>query len=136
MASEYHYPLTVEIKYTNNAEWRRCLRHIFQMDSTKYPALVDDIDDESKDELEYDEISSSQALDYIFKKTQYNTLFQCIFEKAAALMFSIDHEIGLTILFSYDYLDVFHACLVLFLETPDLFTETSDVYKALHKKLF
>ena len=64
-----------------------------------------------------------------------NSLFLYVLDKAAARMFSTDREIGLSILFSYDYLDVFHNCLVFFYTNENEFTDTTDCYVELLKRL-
>jgi hypothetical protein len=88
------------------------------MSDSKYPALDEDIDPVSRDEMEYDEGAANKAMDYIFKMTKTNPIFNELYLLAAARMFSTDPEIGLSVLFSYDYLEIFHYCLVCYYDIP------------------
>jgi hypothetical protein len=63
--------------------------------------------DETMDELDYDEESASKSLNSIYEKTKEITEFQHLYDLAAACMFSTDREIGLAVLFSYDYFHLF-----------------------------
>jgi hypothetical protein len=90
------------------------------MSDSKYPVLEEDIDPVSKDELEYDEEAANQAMDHVFQTTKNNPIFKELYLLAAARMFSTDPEIGLSVLFSYDYLEIFHYCLVSFYDIPVL----------------
>jgi hypothetical protein len=91
--------LNKPVQYKNNQEYRKCIREIFHM---KESVSTLDIDDETKDEQNYDDISTSKVLDYIFSITKKNTHFQELYGYAAATMISTDPEIGLAVLFSYD----------------------------------
>jgi hypothetical protein len=88
------------------------------MDSVNYPEIVNqpDIDDESKDEYEYDEKATCEALEWIERNTKNSPVFQELYLLAAARMFSIDADIGITILLSYDYLFYFHPILSEFIQ--------------------
>jgi len=91
------------------------------------------LDDETRDEISYDDDSSKMMLEYLFQKTQYIEEFSELYKKAAARMFSIDETIGHAILFSYDYLYNYHCCLVDFFN--GVFSKNSNSYKVLVKKL-
>ena len=132
----YEYPTDIEITYTNSTQFRASLRKLFRMSSNNFPEIVHaDIDDESRDELEYDEKAAVQAMDSIFLIIENHPLFQAALDKAAGRMFSTNRGIGLSILFCYDYLDVFHKCLVAFLTDPGAFSETSTEYLDLLRRL-
>jgi hypothetical protein len=94
-----------------------------------------DIDEETHDEWDYDDTAACRFLDYVFEKTKDNCLFGELYSSAAAAMFSIDHEIGLSVLFSYDYLALFHACLCNFFDDPEHFDDTNDAFQKLKQKL-
>lgn len=124
----------VQQTYSNTNEYRAELRRIFCMDSSNYPDINSSIDNESRDELEYDEKTMSVALDRIYANTNDHRLFKEIFEKAAGCMLSIDPEIGLAVLCSYDYLDVFIPCYREYMLTG-IFDTTSIYYVNLQNKL-
>lgn len=126
------YNRQIDVVYSNNAEYRNMLRLVFNM---KMAAIDDpDIDDETKDEMTYDEFSSSAVLEYIFSKTREHVLFQKIYDIAAGFMFSVDRNIGMTVLFSYDYLVMFHPVLREYLANSAL-DPSSEPYARLLSKL-
>ena len=111
------------------------------MNSQRYPDIVhSDIDDVSRDELEYDETSADLAMQYIMENTRNQPLFHTLYEQAASFMFSTDINIGLAVLFSYDYLLLFHECLCeYFLSLADSarpFSEQNETYQALYTRIF
>jgi hypothetical protein len=114
LLSQYEYPTDMIIQYQDTREYRNCLRRLFGMSSTKYPDIHPDVDDESKDELEFDEDASSIAMEYVYSKTKDHPIFQQLYSFAAARILSLDHQIGMSVLFSYDYLEIYHYCLVSF----------------------
>lgn len=114
VVSQYEYPTDMIIQYQDTREYRNCLRCLFGMSSAKYPDIHPDVDDESKDELEFDEDATAIAMEYVYSKTKDEPIFQQLYSLAAARMLSFDHEIGMSVLFSYDYLEIFHYCLVSF----------------------
>ena len=50
---------------------------------------------------------------------------------AAARFLSRDHEIGVAILYAYEYLPLFHKCVCIFLNNPDGLTEETQEYSEL-----
>lgn len=117
--------------YTNNREYRLCIRLMFNMSCDE----VTEYDDESNDELAYDMNSMSRGMDLIYDRIKSDELFQKVFMKAAGKMLSEDPNIGFSILFSYDYLAHFHACLCTYLNTPELFNKDYITYKTLYTSL-
>lgn len=96
--------------YSNNKEYRAYLRDFFQMKSNlpdKDGNNNNDIDEETLDEMNYDETSVSDHLNDIYYKTKNITAFCELYRIAAGHMFSVDLETGLTVLLSYDYLFYF-----------------------------
>jgi hypothetical protein len=119
--STYSYPAELDtISYHSDAEYQEKIRMLFQMKGK---------------EDEYEEDSAIQALDAIFEKTKQNPLFEKAYILAANKMFLEDPAMGLPILFSYDYLETFHECLVCYWRTPELFQETTPVYQKLIQRL-
>ena len=93
------------------------------------------LDDETRDEISYDDNSASIVLDTIFDMTKQNTLFNTLYLDAAAKMISLDPSIGIAVLFSYDYFELFHKCIVVFIQNPVLFTIDCKEYIALYNYL-
>jgi hypothetical protein len=134
---DFIYPIDLEIQYNNNIEYRHYLRMLFKMNSSNFSeeSLLEDLDDETRDELEYDESSAIMGMDWIYSKICDNTLFQILFDKAAAKFLSENREIGIAVLLSYDYLALFHNCMRTYLTNPADFTEIHPTYLALFEKL-
>ena len=121
--------------YSSNMEYRDFLRDIFFMKLPKNPENPDEIDDETLDENNYDEDIISRTMDLLFELTKGNGLFHHLYVSAAAKMLSEQLDIGQAVLFSYDYLPLFHKCLGCFFKEPSRFDETNEFYVALMKKL-
>ena len=133
------YPIDLVLNYTNTTEYRKCLRELFNMKPENFAinknTYKDSLDEESADELSYDEESTGKVMDFIYNQTHECSLFQEVYDIAAGFMLSDDRNIGLTVLFSYDYLKEFHDCLVAYLRTPEQFTKENPFYLALLVKL-
>lgn len=129
------------VQYENSSQYRKWIRNVFKMDmspifkeiETKYN--MDELDEESLDEMLYDYDKMSQTMEVLYSLTKSNVLFQTVYDLAAAKMFSTDQTIGQVILFSYDYFYLFHACLCVFFHSPELFDETCIYYLELKDKL-
>ena len=118
------------MNYTNNTQYRQCIRTYFNMDPDRCSQNTQqDWDEETIDEMHYDESAMSKALDSIYAKTKDHPLFKNIYQSAAAKMISMDNEIGLAVCISYDFFKCFHACLQLFEQDPSGFTESSSEYQ-------
>jgi hypothetical protein len=113
-----------KIKYSTNAEYRQAIRKFCDMSCNDTSVIYEDIDDESKDELLYDADSMENKMDEIYEKTRYDPLWINLYEKAAAKFFSTENEIGLVVLFSYDYFSAFYGCL----HTQEPWSETNESY--------
>jgi len=135
LENKYIYPTELEFSYDNTQEYRGCIRRLFHMNIiTQKPEINEDepLDEETLDELDYDEDASMLAMDFIYSKTADNVLFRELYTIAATRMFSTDLETGMTILFSYDYLLLFHKCLVCFFKTPVEFTKSCQSFTELY----
>lgn len=113
--------------YKTTTEYRIVFRQITNS-ANNPPDNPYNIDDETLDESDYDEVAVSAFLDQIYAKTKDNPLFCSIYDLAAAKMISEDREIGLTILLSYDYLWAFYPCLCEYNDHPETFSETNEWY--------
>jgi hypothetical protein len=126
--------------YSTTEEYRRVLRHIVHMDQNKYYSgeqfTVDDsLDEETLDEFHYDDAAMSSYLDKVYQTTHTHPLFRRMYFAAAALMISTNPEIGLAILFSYDYLAAFYLCYQSYLLDPDTFSENNQFYLSIIERL-
>uniref|UniRef100_A0A6C0B8B9 Uncharacterized protein n=1 Tax=viral metagenome TaxID=1070528 RepID=A0A6C0B8B9_9ZZZZ len=128
------YNLDLEITYKNNEEYRTTLRQLFFMDVSNCK-IDETIDNETRDELMYDENTVNLVMNELFYMTAQFPLFQELYDIAAAKMISTDKTIGQAVLFSYDYLALFHKCLACFIKSPDTFDENNEYYVALLKKI-
>ena len=127
------YNTKLVIQYSNDREYRASLRELFSM---KHVIRLDhDLDEISRDEQDYDIDATSQKLDFIFERTSGHPRFQELYDIAASKMISTDRNIGLSVLFSYDYLLFFHRCLCSYFEDPDGFDEANAAFVALKKKI-
>lgn len=120
------------INYEDNKDYRRSIRELFFMNDV---TITDDIDDVTKDEMDYDDETISKTMGKLFTLTKDNLYFQELYDLAAALMFSTDREIGQVVLFSYDNLPLFHSCLASFYREPSTFNENNTCFQNLKRKL-
>jgi hypothetical protein len=137
----------VKIEYSDNTGYRKCLRKFFQMNPSNYKKLnelksLEDLDEETEDEISYDEEAATTIMDIIYDKTKESPLFQTIYEIAAGKMLSQDKTIGLAVVLSYDYFKYFHVCLVDYLydsvkekDSTSDFNEENNNYITLLKKI-
>ena len=93
--------------------------------------LGDEFDKETRDEIEYDEESAGLMMQYIRNQTKHLPIFQRLYELAAARFLSRDHEIGVAILYAYEYLPFFHECVCLFLNDQASLDENTPAYRQL-----
>ena len=119
------YDTNYEVIYEDTKEYRACMRHLFKM----APLIQDsDLDDETLDEQDYDAIQTTIMLDYIYALTKDNKCFQQMYDYASATMFSQDREIGLAVLFSFDYFIFFHPCICSYIKMPHRMSETNEYF--------
>jgi len=129
------------IIYDNNKGYRQCLRELFEMNRANYQEKINEIrsreelDEETEDEISYDDIAAEKTMDEIYQKTKHDVLLKNIYKIAAAKFLSEDELIGLVVLFSYDYMSYFILCLVDYLKSPDDFNSENYNYIALLKKI-
>jgi hypothetical protein len=81
---------------------------------------------------EYDEYSFKTFLDYIYNRTCSEPRFIELYSLAAGTMFSEDNTLGLAVLFSYDYFNLFQECLASFFNKP---LDDNDSFSSLMKLL-
>lgn len=123
------------IKYTTNKEYRKVVREFCKMNCTQNFENMQGIDEETKDELTFDSLSTQIIINQIFEKTKDHPLWQTIYDKSAAKLFSTHRDIGLSLLFCYDFFPGFYDCWKSFLECPEKFDENNEWYKILYDTL-
>jgi hypothetical protein len=92
-----HYPIDIVIEYHDDSEYRNCINQLFGTNNS---------------DEDYDEASATLFLDYVYKLTKTNYFIKKLYILAAATMMSTDQNLGLSVLFSYNYLNLFHKFLV------------------------
>ena len=131
------YDTQVIIGYNDNKSYRSCLRKVTNMNIDKlnipWDKMDSDLDEETKDELLFDNEAISKTMDFIYEKTHNNILFKELYSIAASKMFSEDLQIGLAVLFSYDFFDKFHLCLIEFFNND--FSNENTQYLILKNKI-
>jgi len=110
------YPSHLHISYSNDEEYKLCLHDFFLETFTLYRNNHTLKATMSTNILNDLTSTSSSVLDFVFEITHKNPNFINLYEKSAAICFSTDLDIGLAILFSYSYFDLFHKCLSLFIK--------------------
>ena len=118
----YNFDIT-SISYNSDDEYRDTIRALFNF-----------VNIDASDEA--DDAQIAKVLDWIYSKTKNHALFQTVYVKAASFMISENPETGLTILFAYDYLPLFHQMLLAFYSLGDQLDEKHVSYVNLYKKLF
>ena len=119
------YDTNYTIYYEDTKQYRECMRGLFKMT----PRIEDcDLDEETLDEQNYDANQTILMLDYVYALTKDNKWFQKLFDYGAATMLSQDREIGLTILFSFDYFIFFHSCLCSYIKNPQHMNSSNEYY--------
>ena len=117
------YDHTLEITYSDDDEYRDCIRRVFGMN----PANCT-----NDDGFIYDDKNVSAGLDYVFATTKDIPEFHDIYLIGAGKMMSSESEIGMAIVFSYEYFDLFHLCLADYMRDGVVNKEN---YTKLHEKI-
>jgi len=117
---------------SENKSYRQSLRDFFFMQTPDN--LSSDMDDESLDEVLYDTIAVKCGLEYIYDQTKDDPQFSVLYKLSAGQMLSENEEIGLAVLFSYDFFQLFFYCLRDFFKTRELWSDQCESYRTLYKK--
>jgi hypothetical protein len=128
------YNIEIDIDYHDNTSFRKALRDVFNMKCVE-DVNNSDLDDVSRDELLYDENTVNNCMTFILETTKNKDYFIKIYEIAAGRVLSTDLGIGLSILFSYDNLKLFHLLLRDFFKDPYNYNDTFDSYKNLYNHI-
>jgi len=137
----YNIPLNFNIVmpiYNNNSEYRECLRTLCFL---RYPETFPEgdfpegTDPESCHEMTYDIENMTYALDFIWQNTKIHPRFSELYKMAAVEMITEDLEVGLAILFSYDYLCYFYPIFRDYMVYNKHFDESNLYYIMLKQQL-
>jgi hypothetical protein len=133
MTEQYDFS-SPTVDYNDETSYRAAIRKIFRMKDRGADILAEnpDLDELTRDELNFDTEAFKIGHDNLFVMLKDNLLFYDICVKAASFMLSEDPEIGLCILFSYDYFKLFYLILVKY-STVDI--NDAD-YKILYADLY
>lgn len=111
-------PLTIH--YTNNNEYRECIRKVFRFDlNEKYNydgkmIPFEELDEITKDEVMFDSKAMTENMDKLYRKTCDNDFFKKLYINAAGHMFSESPHIGQAVLCAYDTFALYYACVRLY----------------------
>jgi hypothetical protein len=136
------------IHYSSNKEYRQCIRNIFDISESARTCYVDislnsledkddleEEDEETTDELNYDTSVMEKGMEEWFLKTESNPLFKDLYLLAAGRMFSIDLRIGQAVICSYDTFHLYYTCIWYFLQEQQENTDITKIneYQTLRK---
>jgi hypothetical protein len=129
--------------YSSDEEYRAFLRSLLNMDPAVFYETEDvkcdptdpKVSAETIDEYNYDQDAVKIYLDRVFQETKDRAEFKRLYSAAAALMFSVNPEIGLAVLMSYDYLAHFYNIYASFVKDPTAFSDQDPFYKILIKRI-
>lgn len=131
----YNYPVDKQVSYSNDMEYRQCIRDLFRMTPQKDVLNNPDLDEITKDETNYDKETSTLLVKWISDETKECYELNELYKVAAATMITLDRETGLAVLFSYDYFAEFHKLLSLYFSSPGTDLEMSSSYERLWNRL-
>ena len=131
------YPIDKSVEYTNDREYRQSLRNLFNFNNiNNIGGDNDTIDDITRDELNYDEKTMNIWIKWISQETKTCYELQELYKLASATMISLDGEIGLAILFSYDYFKDFHIVLCNYFQNKNIDLDMISSYERLWNRLY
>ena len=127
-------PRSMSVTYSNNKEYRQAIRDFCNMNTIALDFDPDTYDEETYDEHQFDMDAMKQSMDIIYEMTKENPHWNVLYLKAAGKFISTVPEIGLSVLFSYDYFSKFVDCWNWFLEGK-VFNRNTKCYITLHDAL-
>jgi len=108
------------ITYHSNQEYRQWVRILFRFASNIYTNYADitttttamemEMDDETRDELEFDNEKMKEIMEIIFIATKEHPFFRELYLHAAGRMFSTDLRIGQAVVCAYDTFSWYYTC--------------------------
>jgi len=132
------------IQYSDNKEYRQRFREIFDISESARTCYADikiseedleDENEETKDELNYDTSMMEKGMEEWFLKTnpESNPLFKNLYLSAAGRMFSTDLRIGQAVICSYDTFHLYYTCIWFMYNHNTYNIESLPEYLALKK---
>lgn len=134
------------MNYYNSRTYRLCILRAFNIHDSndEFYNLSEterDCDSDSEEETDifndlYNNEAITRGFDYVFESTKNNPAFQDLYKTAAGKqLLSEEADLGMVLLFAYDYFPLFHKCLYVFFNNNGEFTNTTDEYVKLKNKL-
>jgi len=124
-----------DLYYGTDSAYRKLIRKITNMDLSKsrLHSEIDysELDDVTRDEMDYDEDAMMEFMNVVWKYTKQNVDLCELYQYSAGAMFSTDPEVGIVVLFAYDYLPLFYPVLYAFSQNPNIEVDTHPNYNAL-----
>jgi hypothetical protein len=124
-----------DLLYGTDKGYRNVIRRIVGMDTTKHSVTsgidYSALDEITRDEVAYDDNAMMDFMTSVWTHTKHNTDLCELYQTAAGAMFSTDPEIGIVVLFAYDYLPPFYPILLAFSQNPQMEVDTHPNYNAL-----
>lgn len=133
ICKNFNYPINIKVEYDSDSEYRKVIRRIMNMVHVKTD--IEDADDVSKDELDYDTDAAFVFMDILFENTRRDNDLLILYTAAASALMSLDPATGIVVLFSYDNFKLFHECLRYYFENPDDGIINNEKYKVLMNKM-
>ena len=113
-----------KIEYLNDEEYRICIAQIFGI-----PKELETLDDC------FEELSFEPIFDDIYERTKDEPFFKKIYAIAAGFMLSEDPNVGMCVLFAYDYAKAFYDVLCDYLNGATSNTNKEENKATLEKLL-
>ena len=131
----FNYPFNTVVNYKNDKEYRHLIREIFDLKEQTHIINDDNLDVISKDEQNYDQKTISRCLNVISNLTKDSYELNELYKLASATMMSLDREIGLAVLFSFDYFKDFHLVLSVYFQDSNTDLDLIPSYERLWNHL-
>ena len=126
-----------DLQYSSDFQYRLCILRAFHIpfDETAF-VEEDDSEDELYELFSENEPTIQKCFDAIYEVTKNNTAFAELYNTAAEkTLFSNQPDLGMIVLFSYQYFALFHKCLIAFFNNPAIFTIENSNYKELAQSI-
>lgn len=118
--------LDLDINYTNDDEYKQCLIKVFNVNKSNL-IMIDDVDDPNDTFM-----VMANKLTLLKNKLERNQEIINLCNLSAKMLLVEDLEIGLMILHSYDYFELFYQLYCHLLKTNEI---KKDVYEKLLDKI-
>jgi hypothetical protein len=119
----------LNLAYNDDIEYRKSLNNLFLSFST-----INSIPNVCEDDECYNDDIASFFLDNVFEDTLECDYFSKIYDLAAATMISTDKSVGQVVFLSYQFLLLYHKCLVNYYKNNCIFENNSD-YEELEESI-